>query len=110
MRAGLLRNRITIQQKTASQNAAGEPIYTWSTLYTAWASIEPMSARESVSGTAPIQEVTHKIEMRYRDSVSPEMRVSWTDRTGAAKVFDIESVIEPFSRGERLQLLVKELV
>lgn len=110
MRAGRLRNRIAVQSKTATQNAAGEPVYTWATLYNAWASIEPTSGRESVSGTAPVQEVTHRVEMRYRDGVTPEMRISWTDRTETTRIYDIESVIEPFQRGERLQLLVKELV
>lgn len=110
MRAGLLRNRVYIQQKTASQNAAGEPVYTWTTLYTAWASIEPVRATETIAATAPVQAVTHKIGMRYRHSVTPEMRVSWTDRTQSTRLFDIESVIEPFKRGERLELMVRELV
>lgn len=108
MRAGHLRHRITVQQAATAPNAYGEPIATWSTYLTAWASIEPASGREYQAAATQQQAVTHKVRMRYRDGVTPEMRIKFTDRTSTDRYFDIESVIEPQVRGVELVLMCRE--
>lgn len=112
MRAGLLRQRITIQQKTLTKNDYGEPIATWSDLYSVWASISPRAGREYIEGGGiQAQDQTYTVEMRYQKSVTPEMRVKFTDpRTNSVRYFDIEAVKEPFIRGMSLMLDVRENV
>ena len=110
MRAGKLRHRITIQQKAETLNAYGEPIYTWSTKAKVWASIEPASGREYIEGGRQAQDVTHQVTMRHQTGITPEMRVSFVDRTNSTRTFDIERVLEPLVRGVELQLMCRENV
>jgi len=70
----------------------------------------PQSGREALEQGIQSQQMRHIIEIRYRDSITPEMRAQFTDRTGTTRTYDIEQVIEPATRGERIQLVVKELV
>lgn len=104
MRAGELRQRVVIQSKSAVKNEYGEPIYSWSTLATVWAAVEPLTAREFIQGRAELQEVSTRIRMRYRDDVSAENRCTWNGHT-----YDIESVIHDPLRTE-LTLLCTEVV
>ena len=110
MRAGRLRHRINLQSKTQAQNSHGEPVETWKTDATVWASIKPLTGREFENARIQAQDVSHEVEIRYRDSITPEMRVSFTDRRAVARVLDIESVIEPMTLGDRLLLMCRENV
>lgn len=105
MQSGWLRHRITIQSKSVSQDSYGEPDETWSTYVNAWASVEPLRGREFMDGMAQGQEVTHRIRMRQRDGVTPEMRVSFDSR-----VFQIESVINVLEKDREMILMCQELV
>ena len=43
---GRLRERVTIQQATATRNRIGETVQTWGTFAEVWASVEGLSGRE----------------------------------------------------------------
>lgn len=105
MRSGPLRHRIRIQNKTVTQNEYGEEEATWNTFVRAWASVEPLLGRQYLEARAQAQSVSHKVRMRYRDGVTPEMRVLFKGR-----VFDIESVLNVQERGEELVLMCREMV
>lgn len=105
MDIGNLRHRVTIQSKTESQDAYGEATYTWATVVTVWAAVEPLTAREFISGRAELQEVTTRIRMRSRDDVTPEMRCTWNGHT-----YDIESVIRIEERDIEMELLCTEAI
>ena len=92
-RIGKLRHRVTIQSKAESQNAYGEPTYTWSDVDTVWASVDDLSAREFIQGPAELQQVTTVITMRDRSDVTPETRITWGSHT-----YDVESVVHTGSR------------
>ncbi len=107
MEAGKLRHRIVIQQATEAQDGYGEPGLSWSTWATVYARVEPLSGREYFNSPADqtLAEVTHRITIRYRDGITPTLRVVWK-----GQVFDIEAVIEVESRGRELHLICREVV
>lgn len=105
MRGGALRHRIIIQDKTVTQNEYGEEEATWKTFLQAWASITPIMGREFLEARAQGQELSHKVELRARKGVTPEMRVKFGDR-----IFDIEAVMDVEEKGAEMVLMCKELV
>lgn len=106
MRAGKLRHRIVIQQKSQTQAAGGQPVETWSTLVTAWANVEPLRGREYLEAQTQQQAVSHRITLRHpRQTVTPEMRVKFGTR-----VFEIESALNIEERDITLALMCREMV
>lgn len=81
MRAGELRQRITLQEKCAAQNAFGDETITWADAATVWAKVETVSADEFVAQQQFGAALTHKITIRWRANVIPTMQVVWGDRT-----------------------------
>jgi len=80
MRAGELRQRISIQYKSVTQNSYNEEVITWPTLATLWAKVETTSGAEVIDLDAATATLTHKITVRYLMSIMPTMRVVWNDR------------------------------
>ena len=105
IQSGRLRHRIVIQSPTETQDTYGEPIKTWTTFLTTWASVEPLKGREYWESQQVNAEVTYKITMRHRPGLNPKMRVSWDDRT-----FEIKNILNDFERDRRLTLMVTESV
>jgi len=95
MDAGQLDQRITIQQRTVGQDAAGGATYTWSTLATMWARAQPLRGREFLQAAQTQANVDVKFSIRYRSDVAPTMNVSWrgVDHNIAA-VMDVEGAKE----------------
>ena len=104
MRAGNLRNYITIQQPTETHDTNLELILTWSTFAFAWAEILPLNGREYWTARQTLAETTGKIRIRYIDGITTKMQV-----IDGTKTYNIEAVIDPENRHEELVLLVKEL-
>lgn len=105
MRAGLLRHRVTIQDKTAVQDGYGEETLTWSTYAERWASVEPLQGREFLEGKALAAEVTVRIRLRFVSGAAPEMRVVYGEHT-----YEIVSVIDVDLRGVEMVLMCREIV
>lgn len=105
MRAGRLRNRITIQEKTVTQNTYGEEVIVWSDVDTVWGSIEPMRGREFVEFQREGAEVTTRIVIRHLSGVVPEMRA-----TEGSHVYDILSVINRDERDIQMELMCREVL
>lgn len=103
MQAGRLRHRVKVQEKSASRDAYNAEVVTWTTLYDAWAAIEPISGREYIEAHMGGAEVTHRVMMRYRPGVTPEMRV-----VSGERVFAIVSVLDRDERHAELTLMCKE--
>jgi len=105
IRAGELRHRVTIQQKSVTRNTLGEEVVTWQDVATVWADVQPLSGKEYFDAQQVNAEVTVRIRIRYRTGVKPEMRVVFGSR-----VFDIQAVINVDGRNQELQLMCKEAV
>ena len=88
MRIGELRERVTIQQKSATQDDFGAEVITWVDLATVWAKIEALTGREFITQGRAEASVTHKVTIRLREDVTPEMRLMWE-----SQVLSIEAVL-----------------
>lgn len=96
-----MRHRVTIQSPTKSQDASGSVVSSWGTFLTAWAAIEPISGREFFSAAQVQSNVNTLIRIRYRDGVTPTMRV-----VHGADIYDIETVLkDQFSGNREIRLM-----
>ena len=100
MDPGKLNHRITFQ----IQNLDSE-IEEWNDIVTTWASINPISGREYYQAETINSDLTHKVRLRYRKGITPDMRILYKDR-----IFNIVSVINEYEKNAILQLMCRELI
>lgn len=83
MRAGRLRNKITIQTIVNSVDEFGQPLVGvngYEDYKTVWASIVPIIGKESFLSNVDFSKTTHKIKIRYIPNINASMRISWQGR------------------------------
>ncbi|WP_175649478.1 phage head closure protein [Pseudomonas sp. Marseille-P9899] len=77
MKAGDLRHPIEIQHTVSVRDPVsgdfGEP--SWRPFASAWAGVEPLSARDLIAAQAAQSEATARIVIRYRVGILPTMRI-----------------------------------
>jgi len=100
---GRLRHRVTLQSPSQVNDSYGQPIPTWNTYATVWASIEPLSGREIISAQQAQSEASLRVRLRYIEGVTPMHRIGYGDRTLA-----ILSVVDPREMHAELELLCQE--
>jgi len=89
MRIGKLRHRVSIERPGLTQDpATGEMIPGWQLVRKAWASVEPLSAREFIAAGADQSELSARIVMRHRGDLAPNMRI-----VHRGKIYNIEGVL-----------------
>ena len=101
---GKLRERVEVQTATESRNALGEPVRTWATAATVWASVEGVSAREALGFGQLDVTVTHRVRMRHISWLTQNVRLLWRNR-----VLEIVSLLEHGNRSEH-ELICQETV
>ena len=83
--AGRMRDRVVIQTKSATRDAYGAEVITWSTLATVWASVESIGGREFIENQYGVDQTRAvravRVVMRYREDVQPWMRITHEGRT-----------------------------
>lgn len=104
MRIGKLRHRVELKSLSQSQNEFGEPVDTWSTFATVWASVEPLRGRELLLAQQANSEVTIRVRVRYNSSIDPTDRV-----VIGSRILEILSVIDSEERNWQQELLCKEV-
>jgi len=102
---GKLRHRIELQNYTTEADDAGHPVKTYSTHSTVWAWVRPLSGRERENAGQIIGEVTHKITIRYNDTVAVTDRVKFGSR-----YFDINTIADFDEKNEFMEITAKEIV
>lgn len=106
MRAGKLRHRITIKQRTlAAADAYGYQEPSLSAFATLWASVEPISGREFDFAKSFAASVSHKMTMRHYPGITSLMLVSFKSRA-----FAINAVLNPEERNRETVLMCTEIV
>lgn len=105
MRAGPLRHRVTIQNKSVVQNTYGEEVITWTDFAAVWAAVEPLRGREFLEGKQITAEVSTRIRIRHRDGILPEMQVVFGSIT-----YDIHSIIHIEEREREIHLMCQEIL
>lgn len=111
MRAGRLRHRVVLEQRTGVANAYNEIPDTWATVATLSAAVEPLGGREFFAAQQVQGAASHRITLRYLAGVSIKNRVRWPDpATGVDRIFDITAVIDRDERHRVLELMCTEHV
>ena len=100
MDPGKLNKRITFQLQDLDSEDEG-----WEDIATTWASINPISGKEYYSAETINSDLTHKIRLRYRRGITPDMRILYNGR-----IFYIVSVINEYEKNTMLQFMCRELI
>ena len=93
MNPGEMRERVTVQIASQSTNSFGEAVLSWSNSTSVWASVQGVTARESLGLGQQEVAITHRVKMRYLPGLTQNMRFAWRGRT-----LDIVSLLEQQSR------------
>lgn len=107
--AGMLRSRVTIQQRSAGTDAIGQPLTTWTDLATVWADIRTTSGLSSLRAERVVadqmtSEAAYSVRIRWRADVTASMRVVETSG-GVTRYFDVRQVLEDVAGREYLDLV-----
>lgn len=107
MRAGLLRQRVIIEQPITVQDSYGQETITWVTYAEVWAAVEPLTGGErySQADAQLLAEVDTRVRIRYRSGVTHKMRVNWENEN---RIFQIKAVINLETRDRQIHLLCQE--
>lgn len=81
MRAGRLRDRLTLQAYVEGRDAIGGVVKQWEDVRKVWAEVRGVSGRAFLSASAEQSEVTVEILMRYRPDVVAGMRLQHGGKT-----------------------------
>lgn len=103
MKIGNLRHRITFQQSIETPDGHKGHTVKWQDIVTVWASVEPLSGREYFYSHQIKAEVTHRVKMRYKEGITPKMRIKYRDR-----ILKMESILDLKERHEVLEILCRE--
>ena len=105
MKAGKLDRRITLQRATVTYDALNNPVQTWATLVTVWASKSEISDSERVAAKEVGAEATKRFQIRYStdvDDLNPKDRLTYNSETyqilgvkelGRREGFEITAVV-----------------
>ena len=88
VKAGALNSRVTIQSQSSTQDAAGQPVLTWTDMATVWANVRHPRGAESIQADAETSIVKASIRIRKRTGITSAMRVVFGDR-----VYSIKAVL-----------------
>jgi len=100
---GVLRHRVVFQTKTKQDDGYGGSQISWQDAFSAWALIEPLSARERFEAMSVQSGVSHRVYIRYRADVNTEMRIKYGDR-----IFEIDGILDIGEQKKFLELLCSE--
>lgn len=89
MRAGQLRHRIAVEQRTQTLDTFGDQPETWSNVCYVWADINPLSGREREAAQVINVEISHEITIRYQSQFAdPRVMAAYRLRYGT-RLFNI---------------------
>lgn len=116
MRAGTLRHRIGIHQRSSVRDASGGQSWAWSAIATRPAAAEFVRGAELVASQQRQARATYRFTLRFDPglvallpslgvSLGPALRLSWQGRT-----FDVVSWADPDGGRRRWEVIADELV
>jgi len=101
MKAGAMRDRITVQQRSSVQDElTGEIALTWANVALVWANVQFVNGISAIKAGMDTSSVKASIRMRYRAGIDASMRVLHGSETYA-----IEAVI-PNKHSGTIDLIV----
>lgn len=94
MRAGRLRDRVSIQSLTVDEDAMGQPTGTWTTSVNRNCSIEPLNGSEYFTAEGEQQTQRVRIRFRYEKGLLNTKKRLVDNRESPQVIYDIEDVID----------------
>lgn len=104
--AGKLPDRIQIQTRDVGQDAAGQPLNSWTTWNTVWSRVESVGGMEPFRAAQFAAEVTHQVTVRWLDGLTPLQRIL----TARGQILDVLTVNYPVRKIEPVKLICKERI
>ena len=108
IRSGDLRRRVTIQQRSTTQDGFGQQAVTWADLLTVSAHIESLSGNQLNKAQSIYSEVTHKVTVRWQTVLSDIKVVGSYRILYGTRIFDIGADLNVDERNRVIELLCKE--
>lgn len=108
MQAGSLCRRVVFQRRDTALDSYGQQATSWSDAFTAWASIEPLSARELFAAQGGQSEVTHRITVRYRAELAHPAVVAAMRIVYKGRIFNIQGATNVDERNRAIEILASE--
>lgn len=103
MRGGKLRDKVTIQKLTTSQDSYGGVTESWSTQASVWANVEYLSGNELFRAQQANSQAKGRVTIRRRTDIEPTMRI-----LHGSDYLEIISVYPSDNMGKATELLFKE--
>ncbi len=101
--SGELDQRVRLYSRATGTNAKGERLKEWVFVTEVWAKAVPLRGREFFDAGMQQSEITTRFRIRYRDSITEDMRLTWK-----GEPFDIAAPpINVNGHGEWLDLMCK---
>jgi len=104
MKIGDLRHRISFEEEVKTPDGYLGSTVTWRSVTTVWASVEPLSGREYFYGQQISSEISHRIRIRYNETVDAEMRINFGGR-----YMQIASILDIKERHQFQEILAQEV-
>ena len=108
MQAGKLNKRITIQQRTTTQDAIGQPVETWTTVATVWADVRGTNGlsfiKEAIKADADVSIARVSFRVRYRTDITAGMRVVFNSEN-----HDIEAVMPDMAGRQHIDIVCQKV-
>lgn len=103
MRAGTLRERVTIQRPSIIADAAWGPQPTFVDAFQIYASIIPEKSWERMANEAVHAATRYLVSVRYRSDITTENRILYR-----GKILDIESCVDIDGRRREMEIIAVE--
>lgn len=103
MRAGDLREPISIIAEQRTEDDLGGQVVAWATQFDSWANVAPVRGAEKMEAQQVQSTQTYRITIRYRPNVTTAMRVNWSGKT-----MNILAVNNPDQRRKYLEMICEE--
>ncbi len=102
-RIGKLRHRLTLETRQIEPDGAGGELVSWIGGDAVWAAIEPLSGVELLKRDRLAGALTHRVTLRFRADITPEMRMRLGNR-----IFEISVARDVDERHRWLDCLCEE--
>lgn len=100
LRAGRLRQRVTIQTRTLTKNAYHEQIETWTDGACIPADVVPYRGEEQVQGDRLETQQRYRVTVRYNSAITNKIRLKW-----GTSYLDVHQVVNRDERGRAMDLI-----
>lgn len=103
---GEMRTQVVYQRPVRTKDGLGQTRLTWEDVFTCFAAVRPLSAREIYYAQSTRSETTHRVAMRWRPEVDSKGR--FVLARNPDRIFNIFSVINTDELDAELVILAAE--